>query len=85
VRELPAPIPISLQRRASKPVSILHGPIRAIGWATMFENDIRIRIADEEMTFVYSIWRAGALIETAEVCAAEEVVPGFYGGSEVMD
>ena len=55
----------------------------------MFDHDIRIRIAGEGLAFVYSIWRAGELITTAEVSAADtpeyEVAPGYYGGSEVMD
>jgi len=60
----------------------------------MFDHDIRIRIAGEGFAFVYSIWRAGELITTAEIPALGELVgeipefevaPGFYGGSEVMD
>jgi len=60
----------------------------------MFDHDIRIRIAGEGFAFVYSIWRAGELITSAEIPAAGELVceipgyeiaPGYYGGSEVMD
>ena len=60
----------------------------------MTETDIRIRIADEGITFIYSVYRAGEVLETAEVhplgaplaLAREvEVVPAYYGGSEVMD
>jgi hypothetical protein len=60
----------------------------------MLEHEIRIRIAGEGLGFVYSIWRAGKLIETAEVppvgeplceAAAYEVDPGYYGGSVAMD
>jgi hypothetical protein len=60
----------------------------------MSENEIRIRIAEEGLTFVYSIWRSGKLMESAEVRplgapVAEgpevEVLAGYYGGSEVMD
>ena len=60
----------------------------------MYDNEVRIRIAGEGLAFVYSIWRAGELIATAEVPAAGdpvcgtpdcEVAPGYYGGSEVMD
>jgi len=60
----------------------------------MFDHDIRIRIAGEGLAFVYSIWRAGELIATAEIPAAGELIgeipeyevaPGYYSGSEVMD
>ena len=60
----------------------------------MFDNDIRIRIAGGGLAFVYSIWRAGELIRSAEVPAAGdpvwetpegEVAAGYYGGSDVMD
>src|SRR5580765_2381310 len=65
-----------------------------IGGKPMFNHEIRIRIAGEGLAFVYSIWRAGELISTAEVAAAgdpvqetleSEIAPGYYGGSEVMD
>ena len=57
----------------------------------MSEHEVRIRIADEGLAFVYSIYRAGELVETAEVLAGgdpicDPVVPGhYYGGSQVMD
>ena len=60
----------------------------------MLEHEIRIRIADEGLAFVYSIYRGGELMETAEVQpagellsvnAGAEIAPGYYGGSEVMD
>jgi len=59
----------------------------------MVEHDVRIRISGEGLAFVYSVWRAGELIATAEVPAGDpvretpdcEVAPGYYGGSEVMD
>jgi len=60
---------------------------------TMPENQIRIRLTHEGLSFVYSIWRAGELIQTAEVHPAgapvdvpeDAVFTGYYGGSEVMD
>ena len=60
----------------------------------MLNHEIRIRIAGEGLAFVYSIWRAGELVSTAEVptggdpfleAMESEVAPGYYGGSEVMD
>jgi hypothetical protein len=60
----------------------------------MFDTDIRIRIADEGLAFVYSIFRAGEVVSAAEVrpfgaplaqLPDTEVVPGYYGGSDVMD
>jgi len=65
-----------------------------MGDKPMSDHEIRIRIAGEGLAFVYSIWRAGELVSTAEVRAGgapvretveSEVAPGYYGGSEVMD
>ena len=58
-----------------------------------FDHEIRIRIPDEGLAFVYSIWRAGELISAGEVRAGDpiretieaDVAPGYYGGSEAMD
>jgi len=68
-----------------------HGRMRAIeGSTTMLEHEVRIRIAGEGLAFVYSIYRAGELVETAEVLAgvdpiADPVPDQYYGGSQVMD
>ena len=56
----------------------------------MLEHEVRIRIAGEGLAFVYSIYRAGELVETAEVLAggdpiADPVPDHYYGGSRVMD
>ncbi len=55
----------------------------------MFEDDIRIRLAETGMAFIYSIVRAGSSIETSVVDPVKEaddyVAPGYYGGSQVMD
>ncbi len=56
----------------------------------MFEDEIRIRLADEGLAFIYSVMQGGVLIETALVNPVEDagedvVAPGYYGGSEVMD
>ncbi len=55
----------------------------------MAGKEIRIRLAEEEQGFVYSILRDGVLLETAVVRLAEEqdeeIVNGYYGGSQAMD
>ncbi len=56
----------------------------------MFENEIRIRLAEEGLAFIYSIVQGGMLIETGVVNPIEEesedvVAPGYYGGSQAMD
>jgi hypothetical protein len=54
-----------------------------LAYADMRKDGIYIRLA--EGAFTYSILCGGRLIETGTVETAEEVAPGYYGGSEVMD
>jgi hypothetical protein len=57
----------------------------------MLDTDIYIRIPEDSKTFVYTIRRAGDLIETGAIHPFiddedEFVAPGyFYGGSQAMD
>ncbi len=48
----------------------------------MSEYEIAIRLLDEEHAFAYTISREGRVIEAGRV---DEVAPGYYGGSEVVD
>src|SRR4051794_11420614 len=54
-------------------VSARHISCICVGRKQMFDHDIRIRIAGEGFAFVYSIWRAGELITTAEIPALGEL------------
>jgi hypothetical protein len=49
------------------------------------KDGIYIRIASCGAAFAYRVVRGGTVVETGTVEAEEEVAPGYYGGSEVMD
>ena len=51
----------------------------------MFDDQIYIRIVEHGAAFVYTIRRSGQTIESGQVPTTEEVAPGYYGGSEVME
>ena len=56
----------------------------------MFGDEICIRLAEEGLAFIYSVVRAGTVIDTAVVQPVREeeeelALPGYYGGSQAMD
>ena len=51
----------------------------------MIEDGIYIRITTYGNAFTYNVVRSGRLVETGTVETDDEVVPGYYGGSDAMD